>query len=92
MEIQDHQISKKCFAFGNSMSPSSIQNPSKSQKQKSPSNFKNSKIKKSKQNRSMDNKNLSIKAILIKYRCPFIASLFQKRPSCFSKRCLLPDS
>ena len=49
MEIQDHQILKKCFAFGNSMSPSSISKAPRSPKQKSPLNFKNSKIEKSKQ-------------------------------------------
>ena len=43
-------------------------------------------------NRSMDHNNLSFKAILMKYRCPFVPSLFQKRPSCFPKRCLLLDS
>ena len=43
-------------------------------------------------NRSMDHNNLSIKAILMKYRSPFVASLFQKRPSCFPERCLLLDS
>ena len=36
MEIQDHQISKKCFAFGNSMSPSSIQQPIEVPKAKKP--------------------------------------------------------
>ena len=40
----------------------------------------------------MDHNNLSFKAILMKYRCPFVPSLFQKRPSCFPKRCLLLDS
>ena len=40
----------------------------------------------------MDQNNLSIKAILMKYRSPFVASLFQKRPSCFPERCLLLDS
>ena len=40
----------------------------------------------------MDHNNLSIKAILMKYRSPFVASLFQKRPSCFPERCLLLDS
>ena len=56
MEIQDHQISRKCFAFGNSMSPSSIQKPIEVPKAKKPMalNFQNSKIEKSKQNRSMD--------------------------------------
>ena len=43
-------------------------------------------------NRSMDHDNLSIKAILMKYRCLFVASLFQKRPSCFPERCSLLDS
>ena len=95
MEIQDHQISKKCFAFGNNMSPSLLQilkSPSKSRKQKSPLNFKNSKMRNPNKNRDMDHNNLSIKAILMKYRCPFVASLFQKRPSCFPKRCLFLDS
>ena len=51
MEIQDHQISRKCFAFGNSMSPSSIQKPIEVPKAKKPMalNFQNSKIEKSKQ-------------------------------------------
>ena len=40
----------------------------------------------------MDHNNLSIKAILMKYRSPFVASLFQKRPPCFPERCLLFDS
>ena len=40
----------------------------------------------------MDHNNLSIKAILMKYRSPFVASLFQKRPPCFAERCLLLDS
>ena len=43
-------------------------------------------------NRSMDHNNLSIKANLMKYRCPFVASLFQKRPSYFPERCSLLDS
>ena len=42
-------------------------------------------------NRSMDH-NVRFKAILIKYRCPFVVSLFQKRPSCFPKRCSLLGS
>ena len=79
MKIQDHQISKKCFAFGNSMSPSSIQKPYRSPKSKV--SFALAK-----------QIALSFKAILMKYRCPFVASLFQKRPSCFPKRCLLVDS
>ena len=51
MEIQDHQISRKCFAFGNSMSPSSIQKPIEVPKAKKPMalNFQNSKTEKSKQ-------------------------------------------
>ena len=74
------------------MSPSSIQKPIEVQKAKKLIEFKNSKIEKSKQNRSMDHNNLSIKAILMKYRSPFVASLFQKRPPCFPERCLLLDS
>ena len=50
MEIQDHQISKKCFAFENSTSPSSIQKPIEVSKAKKPIELKkHSKIEKSKQ-------------------------------------------
>ena len=65
------------------MSPSSI---------KSPLNLKTVNLRNPNKNRSMDHNNLSIKAILMKYRSPFVASLFQKRPSCFPERCLLLDS
>ena len=75
--------------FGNSMSPSSIQKPIEVQKAK---NLETVKLKNPNKNRSMDHNNLSIKAILMKYRSPFVASLFQKRPPCFPERCLLLDS
>ena len=74
------------------MSPSSIKSPSKSKKQESPLNLKTVNLRNPNKNRSMDHNNLSIKAILMKYRSPFVASLFQKRPSCFPERCLLLDS
>ena len=93
MEIQDHQISKECSAFGNSMSPSSIQEPMEVQKAKKPIELKKTvKLRNQDKNRSMDYNNLSIKAILMKYRSPFVALLFQKRPSCFPKRCSQLDS
>ena len=92
MEIQDHEISKKCFAFGNMRVLRQSKSPSKSKKQKSPLNLKTVKLRNPNKNRSMDHNNLSIKAILMKYHSPFVASLFQKRPPCFPERCLLLDS
>ena len=98
MEIQDHEISKKCFAFGNMRYLEIVRvlrqskSPSKSKKQKSPLNLKTVKLRNPNKNRSMDHNNLSIKAILMKYHSLFVASLFQKRPPCFPERCLLFDS